>query len=102
MPLQRFELDRQPVHVPARHELGVAAIEQVHFDENVLHHAVQERSHVDLTVGVRRPVVQDPRRVGRVAFEAARVDVVLAPPRDARRLALGEFGPHREIGFRQR
>ncbi len=61
--LERFEFDRQTVHVPARNELRPLPVEQRDLDEHVLEHHVQEMAHVQVAVRVRRPVVQNPRLV---------------------------------------
>ena len=37
---ERFELDRQTVHVPARHEFRIFPIEEMHFDEDIFEYAV--------------------------------------------------------------
>ena len=44
--LERFEFDRQAVHIPTRDENRFRAVEQMHFDEDVLEHAVYEVPHV--------------------------------------------------------
>ncbi len=98
---QRLALDRQPVHVPSGDEVGPAPVEQVDLHEGVLEDAVQEVPHVQVAVGIRRPVVEDERRIPGVGGEPAPVDVVFLPPADPVGLAFGEFGPHREVGFGQ-
>ncbi len=94
---QRLELDRQTVHIPAGDEVRILAVEQMELDEDVLENATEQRAHVGLAVGVRRSVVQNPLRVVRVAFEAAPIDVVLLPKREAFRLALRQLGAHRKV-----
>jgi hypothetical protein len=101
--LERLALDRQPVHVPARHEVRVLAVEQVDLHQRVLEEAVEEGTHVQVAVGVRRPVVQHERRAAlrAVAREALEVGVLLGPPAHPVRLALGQLGSHRKIGLGQ-
>ena len=99
--LERFVLDGQPVHVPAGNELRVLSVEQRDLHEHVLEHHVQEVAHVQLAVGIRRPVVQNPRSRGRVALQAPFVRLVLAPPLHALRLSLGKIRFHGKVGLRQ-
>ncbi len=54
---ERLVLDRKPVHIPARYELGVLSVQQSDLHEHVLEHHAEEMPHVKLAVGVRRPVV---------------------------------------------
>ncbi len=68
------------MHVPAGDEIGVLPVEQVNLHQRVLEDAVEEGSHVEVAVGVRRAVVQDVRRVLAVPFESLAIGVVLAPP----------------------
>ncbi len=92
--LERFVLDREPVHVPAGNELGVLTVEQGNLHEHVLEDHVQEVTHVQIAVGVGRSVVQDPRPIGSVTGEAPLVRSVLAPPFDAAGLAQRKLGLH--------
>ena len=91
--LERLEFDRQAVHVPAGDELRVLAVEQRDLHEHVLEDHVQEVAHVELAVGVRRPVVQDPRAARGVALQAPLVRAALLPPatRSGSRLGSSAF-----------
>ena len=97
--LERFEFDRQPVHIPAGREVRELAVEQRDLHEHVLEHHVQKVPHVQLAVGIRRSVVQNPRPVRAILCQTFFIDAVFAPPRDPVRLALGQLGLHRERGF---
>jgi hypothetical protein len=92
--------DRQTVHVPARHEIGDLAVEQMDLHQRVFEEAVEEGPHVHAVVGVGRTVGEDERRAAlrAIALETTAIRIVLRPPRDAFRLALGELGAHREVG----
>ena len=94
---QCLPLDRQPVHVPTRDEVRPASVEQVDLHERVLEDAVEKVSHVQVAVGIRRPVVEDERGVPGVLCEALAVDVCFGPPADPVGFAFGELGPHREV-----
>ena len=61
--LERFALDRQAVHVPTGDEVGPAPIKQMDLDERIFEHAIEEVAHVQIAVGVRRSIVQNPRLV---------------------------------------
>ncbi len=94
-------LDRQPVAIPARHVDCVEAGHRAGFDDHVLQHLVQDVAEVEVTVGLRRSVVQDPQRpVGRRLANAL-VNTERLPPREHLGLALEEVRLHREGGFRQ-
>ena len=99
--LERLALDRQAVHVPAGHEVGVAAIEQVDLDQRVLEHAVEKMPHVQVAVRIRGPVVQHEGRaaVRAVLLQPLEIRAVLGPPPDAIRFALWKLAPHRKLGL---
>ena len=57
-----LQLDRQAVAVVAGHVRRVEARHRPGLHDEVLEHLVQRRAEVDLSVGVRRTVVQDELR----------------------------------------
>src|SRR5437660_864358 len=94
-------LDRQSVTVPARHVDGVESGHRAALDDHVLQDLVQDVAEMEVAVGVRRCVVQDPDgAVGR-GVPNALVDSERFPPREHLRLALEQIRPHRDGGFRQ-
>ena len=59
--LVHLVLDGQAVAVPARHVDGVVSEHGARLDHEVLEDLVERRPHVDVAVGVGRPVVEDPQ-----------------------------------------
>ena len=99
--LVHLVLDGQTVAVPAGHVDGIVAQHGARFDDEVLEHLVQEMPHVDMAVGVGRPVVEDPQgALGRGLANPA-VDVRGLPVLEHLGLELGEIGLHREGRLRQ-
>ena len=100
---QRFALDRQTVHIPAGDEVGDLAVQQMDLHQRILEEAVEEGPHMEIVVGVGRPVVQDERRRARraIALQSRKIRAPLRPPAHALGFPFGQFGPHREIGRRQ-
>jgi hypothetical protein len=99
--LERFEFDRQAVHVPTRDEVRILPVEEMKLDEDVLRDAVEKGPHVDLAVGIRRSVVEDPLRILLIARQAPFVDALRLPPFHAFRLALGQLRAHWKPSLRQ-
>ena len=88
--------DRHAVAVPPRHVLGVEARHLPALDDEVLQRLVQRLAHVDVVVGVRRPVVQDPLRATDRCRADLTVNVLLVPFAHPLGLALGKITAHRK------
>src|SRR5947209_16605236 len=58
-------------------------------------------AHVQMTVRIGRPVVQNPRLVLRVALQTALIRALLLPPRNTVRFPFRQIGLHRERRFRK-
>ena len=78
-------LDGQPVAVPARHVDRVVPEHRAGLDDQVLQDLVERGPHVDVAVGVRRPVVQDPAGAARRGLPDPPVDVHRLPSARATR-----------------
>ncbi len=94
-------LDRQAVAVPARHVDGVQAQHLLAAIDHVLQDLVEGRAHVQVAVGVGRPVVQDEFLAARGRLALAPVEVEPRPALQELRLTRRQVGPHREIRARQ-
>ena len=95
------QLDRQAVAVVAGDEGHAEAGHRLRADHQVLQDLVERRAEVDLTVGVRRAVVQDERRRVLAPLLDLRVEVHGLPARDGLRLRGLQVRLHREPGARQ-
>ena len=97
------DLDRQPVAVPAGDVRGVVAEHGPRLDDEVLEDLVERRAHVEVAVGVGRPVVEDVGRAvrGGALLEDLLVETVGLPLADGLGLLLGERGLHGEFGAGQ-
>ncbi len=99
--LHDLVLDGQPVAVPARDELDLVARHLPAAHHQVLEDLVDQMAHVDIAVGVGRPVVEDkgPGRMRLLLLPAIEIDGF--PPL----LEAGFFGQkpgaHAECGLRQ-
>ena len=94
-------LDRQAVAVPAR---DVGRIETRHalgLDDDVLEDLVDRVAEMDRAVRIRRTVVQHELRPSARMFAQLRVQALVFPARQHRRLALGQIAAHRKVGRRQ-
>src|SRR5437899_11178680 len=85
-----LELDRQPVAVPPRHVGREAAAHRAVLHDDVLQDLVERVADVDVTVGVRRPIVQDEAGTTGVGLEQLVVESHPGPAPEDLRLALGE------------
>ena len=94
-------LDRLAMTIPAGNVRRVVAAHGLVLDDEVLKHLVVGRAHVDMTVGVRRSVVEDESRRVFAAFDRATVDVHFVPAREPLVLTSRQIGAHREVGLRQ-
>ena len=91
-----FALDRHAVAVPARHVRGVKTRQHFALDDDVLENLIDRVPEVNITVRIRRAIVQDefrsPLRSGADCF----VHLFLLPLAHPVRLALGKIAAHRE------
>ena len=94
-------LDRQAVAVPAGHVGRVLAQHLLAAVDHVLEDLVERRAHVEMAVGIRRPVVQHELRPPGRGLAQAVVEVGRIPAGDRLGLALGQVRLHREVGARQ-
>ena len=94
-------LDGQPVAVPARHVGRVVAEHGSGLDDHVLQDLVQRVPHVDVAVGIRGSVVQDPARPPLPDLPQRLVQRHLLPLAQELRLPLGEVGLHGKLGLGQ-
>ncbi len=93
--------DGQAVAVPAGDVAAVIAEHLVRPDDNVLQYLVEGVADMQVAVGVGRPVVQLERLASRALRPLRRVEADPVPVGQPFRLALGQAGPHREVGLRQ-
>ena len=94
-------LDRHTVVVPAGDIGRVIAAHRIRADNEVLDGLVERVAHVNIAVGKRRAVVQGEAGMPLVLFQKLVIDVLLVPGTEHVRLALGQSGAHRKVGFRQ-
>jgi hypothetical protein len=97
------DLDGQSVAVPAGDVRGIMAEHGARLDDKVLEDLVEGRPHVDVAVGVGRPVVKDEGRAagGGALLEDALIEAVGFPLLDGFRLLLGQGGLHGKSGLGQ-
>jgi hypothetical protein len=91
-----LELDRQTVTVVARHVRCVESGHRARLDDEVFEDLVERRAQMDLSVRVRRAVVQHVLRRPAPAFTDEPVQVHGCPPRKRFGLAGRQIGLHRE------
>ena len=96
-----LQLDRQAVAVPAGKVRRVEAKHVVRLDDEVLEDLVERVTHVDLAVGVRRPVVQQVLRGALAGRANPAVKVHRVPAGHGFRLGRLQVRLHRESGTRQ-
>ncbi len=99
--LVHLVLDGQPMAIPARHVDRVEAGHRARLHDDVLEDLVQHVAQVNVAVGVRRSVVQDPQRAIRGHLAQPLVDADLFPPGEHPGLGLGQVGLHGKVGFWQ-
>ena len=96
-----LQFDGQAVTVPAGHVGRTQPGKQARFHDHVLEDLVDRVAHVDIAVGIRGAVVQDPQRpVGGLVLDPV-VEIRFFPCFEHARFAVGQVGLHRERGLRQ-
>ncbi len=93
-----LQLDGEAVAVPPRHVRGGEAFHPLALEDDVLQDLVQRVADMDVTVGVRRTVVQDVTRAVRPRLVDLLVYVNLVPALEHLGLALGQIALHRKVG----
>ena len=94
-------LDGQAVAVPAGHIVGAIALHVARLDHDILQDLVQGRAHVDMTVGIRRAVMQDERTLVGAVLDHGFTGFGFFPLLELLGLALGKIGLHGEGGLGQ-
>ena len=95
------DLDGQAVAVPTGDVRGVMAEHGSGLDDEVLEDLVEGRAHVDVPVGVGRPVVEDEHRAAGAFPEDLFIETFGLPFADDLGLLLGQRGFHGESGLGQ-
>ncbi len=93
-----LQLDRQAVAIPAGDVRRVEAKHVVRLDDEVLENLVERVTHVDLAIGVRRPVVQQVLRRALAGRPNLAVEVHRVPAGHGFRLGRLQVRLHREGG----
>ncbi len=93
--------DRQTVTVPTGNVSRIKAAQLTCLDDHVLQNFVDRMSHVNLTVGIRRTVVQHKFRRPGARQAQPLVETVFVPVLDPLRFALGQVAAHGEGGVWQ-
>ncbi len=88
--------DRQAVAVPAWDVDGVLAQHLLAAVDHVLQDLVEGGAHVQVAVGVRRPVVEDELRAPRRRVAQPTIDVETLPPLQELGFARRQIGAHRK------
>ena len=94
-------LDRQAVAVPAGDEGRVLAHQRLGAEDEVLDGLHHRMADMDVSIGVRRAVVEDEALGAGAGLADLTVEVALRPARENGRLLLREAGLHGKIGLRQ-
>ena len=95
-------LDRQSVAVPAGNIVAVVAAHLEGTGDDVLEDLVQRMADMDVAVGIGWTVMQHVFRPAAGGFAQFPVEVEFLPAADKVRFHLGQPGPHRKIGLRQK
>ena len=96
-----FELDRQPMGVPAWNVWRVIALDGFGFNDDVLEDFVHGVAKMDLTVGIWRAVVEHEFFVTGVLFLDLVVDIDAVPEFQDAWFIFWQIATHWKIGFRQ-
>ena len=99
--LDNGAFDGHAVVVPAGDVGDIAAAHHIAAVDEILQGLVQRMAHVDVAVGEGRSVMEREKRLALVLLQLQVVQIHLFPFLEHVRLALGEAGTHREVGFRQ-
>jgi len=99
--LHHLVLDRETVAVPARDVRGPEAAHGLITEDGVLEQLIEGGTDVHVAVGERRAVVEHEGWLARGAGLNLAIEAVALPMGEAEGFALGEAGPHGEVGHRQ-
>ena len=98
--LERLELDRQTVSVPAGNIRCIVAGHVLLLDDEVLEHLIERRTDVNGAVCIGRAVVEHEGGLAHILLHHCVIETLGLPLCQNIRLALGQIAAHREIGFR--
>ena len=101
MQLFHHQLDGQTVAVPARYVRGIETGQRLGADNDVLQHLVHRVTDVDITVGVRRAVVQDEFGAAGGQLAQLLVTLLLGPALQPGGFAFGQVTAHGKRGVQQ-
>ena len=96
---QGFQLDGQAVGIVARHIRGLETGHVLVAQDDILDDLVQRGAHVDVAVGIRGAIVQDPAGFALIVFDHLLIDMVLLPVFQHFRLFFRQTGPHFKRGL---
>ncbi len=99
--LLHLVFDRLTVAVPTGYVGRVVPAHGLVLHDEVLQDLVERRPHVDVAVGIRRPIVEHEHGAIGTRLERAAVDIDLIPEPQPLGLPRGQAGPHRELRLRQ-
>src|SRR5262245_57809633 len=94
--------DRKAMTVPARHVVGIEPQHLLATRDHVLENLVQRMADMDVTVRVRRPVVENELLASFRRRAELRVKTISLPARQDLRLALRQAGAHGKVSLRQK
>ncbi len=96
-----FPLDRQAVTIPTRNIRRVITQHLPAFINHVFKDFIQGVPHMDIAVGVRRAVMQNPFRFPFGSFADFAIQINLLPFLNHRGLFFGQVAAHREFCLRK-
>ena len=99
--LDCLTLDRQTVRIPARNIRRLITHHITRTQNKILEDLIKRVTHMQVSVCIRRAVMQNEKRLALVLLHQFMVEVVLLPVFQKTRLALWQTGTHREFGFGQ-
>ena len=82
--------------VPARNIYGVEAHEPTGLHDHVFQNLVNSVANMNITVRIRRAIVQDELRLIGMCFPNLLVQFIFLPLRDPLRFAFSKIAPHWE------
>ena len=96
-----LHFDRHAVAVPARHIRRIETRQRFRFDDDVLENFIYRMADVNITIGIRRAVVQHEARTAATRFTDALVETTLLPLGKHFRFAFRQIAAHREWRIRE-
>ncbi len=87
--------------IPAGHVIRVITGHSLIFNDNILEHLVERGAEVNVSVCIRRTVVQRIGGLALVLLGKRVVHTLALPLLQHFRLSLGQIAAHRKIGLRQ-